>query len=99
MPAAAAASARLPFFARTRPIIDFLEQLVVLTDLRVVRREFQRLLVRLARFVELAFVLVSDREIVECLGVRRIELDGLFPPIDRLAPQTALRDIDPELDL
>ena len=46
---------------RAVAVIDFLEQLVVLPDLRVVRLELERLLVRLARLVELALVLVRDR--------------------------------------
>ena len=82
-----------------RPVIDFLEQLVVLTDLRVVRIELERFLVRLARFVELTFVLVGDRQVVERGGVGRVDLDGFFPAVDGFAPEAALRDVDAELDL
>src|SRR5262249_55238629 len=81
------------------PIIDFLEELVVLPDLRIVRIELERLLVRLARFVELALVLVADREIVVRGGVGRIDLRGFFPAVDRLAPKPALSDADPEFNL
>src|SRR5262245_58322244 len=89
---------RLLFFA-TRPVLAFLEQLVVLTDLRGVRLDLERLFVRLARFLELAFVFVRDREIVERGGVGRIDLDRLFPAVDRFTPQAALRDVDAEFDL
>src|SRR5512138_3419696 len=64
-------------FLLSHAVIDFLEQIVVLADLRVVRLELQRLVVRLARLVEQAFVFVRDREIVVGGGVLRIELDGL----------------------
>src|SRR2546422_242856 len=98
--AANTASARLRLvFPWTRPVIDFLEKLVVLTNLGVVRIELQRLLVRFPRLVELAFVFVPDREVVERGGVRRIELDRPFPPVDRLAPQAALGHTDAEFDL
>src|SRR5205823_5913192 len=81
------------------PIIDFLEALVVLTGLRIVRVELERSLVGLARFVELSLVLVADREIVEGRRVGRIDLRRFLPAIDRLAPQSALRDADAEVDL
>ena len=44
-------------------------------------------------------MLVGDRQIVERGRVGRIDLDGLFPAVNRLAPQAALRDVDAELDL
>src|SRR5262245_16702619 len=97
-PTEASAILRL-VFARTRSIIDFLEKLVVLSDLGIVRVEFERFLVCLARLFELALVLVRNREIVEGRGVGRIDFDGFLPPVDRLAPQAALRDADAELDL
>ena len=50
---ATAPSARLRVLCSAGPVIDFLEQLVVLTNLRVVRLELQRLFVGLARLVEL----------------------------------------------
>src|SRR5262249_25405693 len=81
------------------PIIDFLEELVVLPDLRVVRVELQRLLVGLARLVELAFVFVPDRQIVVRRNVGGVELRGLFPAVNRLAPEAALGDVDAEFDL
>ena len=61
--------------------------------------QFERLFVRLARLVELPFVLVRDGEIVEGRGVGRVELGRLFPAVDRLAPEPALRDADAEFDL
>ena len=71
----------LLFFALAGPVIDFLEKLVVLTDLSIVRVELDRFLVRLARLVELALVLVGDREIVERRRVGRVELRSLFPAV------------------
>src|SRR6185369_10199136 len=59
--AAIAPSARRLLVLLRRAVIDFFEQLVVLTNLGVVRLDLERLLVRLARLVELALVLVSDR--------------------------------------
>src|SRR4051812_38215509 len=79
--------------------IDFLEQFEVLANLQIVRLEFSRLLVRLARLIELAFVFVSDSEVVEGGRIRRVDLDGLFPPVNGFAPEAALRDVDAECDL
>src|SRR6267378_8538055 len=94
------ASANLRFvFSRTRAVIDFLEELVVLSHLRVVRVEFERLLVRFARLFELALVLVGNREIVEAGGVGRVDFHGFFPAVDSFAPEAALRDVDAELHL
>src|SRR5262249_52527524 len=81
------------------PIIDFLEELVVLADLGIVRIELERFLVRLARLLELSLVLVTDREIVVCGGVGWIDLSRLFPTVDRFTPEPALGDADPEFDL
>ena len=79
-PAARPPSTRLRLvFLLSRAVIDFFEELVVLTDLRIVRLERQRLLVGLARLVELPFVFVGNGQVVERRGVGRIELDGLFP--------------------
>src|SRR5262249_35952561 len=86
-------------FARAGSIIDFLEKLVVLSDLGIVRVELERFFVRFARFLELTLVLVGNREIVVGGGVGRIDLDRLLPPVDRLAPEAALRDVDPEFHL
>ena len=44
-------------------------------------------------------MLVGDREIVESGGIGRIELGGAFPAIDRLSPESALRDLNAEFDL
>src|SRR5262245_49886661 len=97
-PTVASANLRL-VFARTRAVIDFLEELVILSHLRIVRVEFERFLVRLARLVQLPLVLVRDREIVVRSRVGRIDLHRLLPAVDGLAPEAALRDVDPELDL
>src|SRR5262245_33434610 len=97
-PTVARANLRL-VFARTRAVIDFLEELVVLSHLRIVRVELECLLVRLARLFELALVLVRDRQIVVRRGVGRIDLDRLFPAVDGFPPEAALRDVDAELDL
>src|SRR4030095_1134890 len=86
-------------FARTRSIIDFLEELVVLSDLGIVRVEFERFLVSLARLFEHTLVHVRNREIVESRGVGRIDLDGLLPAINCFAPEAALRHVDAELHL
>src|SRR5262249_8753279 len=105
-PAAAAhtkvrpASASLAFVLLLRhAVIDFLEQIVVLPDLRVVRIEFQRFVVRLPGLFELPFVLVRNRQVVVRRGVLRVEFDGFFPAIDRFTPQPALRDVDAEIHL
>src|SRR6266446_7010166 len=51
-------------FSRARAVIDFLEQLKVLTNLHVIGLEVERFFVGLARLVELALVLVCDGEVV-----------------------------------
>src|SRR2546428_13208514 len=95
-----AASANLRFvFSRTRAVIDFLEELVVLSHLRVVRVEFERLLVRLARLFELALVLVGNREIVERGGVGRVDFTRFFQAVVRLEPKAALAPVDYDLSL
>src|SRR2546421_12860837 len=78
----------------SRPVIDFLEELVVLFDERVVRLEPQRLFVRDARLVEVALVLVRDREVVVRFRVLRVDLRGALPPVDGFTPEAALRDRD-----
>src|SRR5436190_3985773 len=83
----------------SRAVIDFLEQLVVLFDERVVRLDFERLLVGDSRLIEVAFMLVGDGEIVERLGVLRVDVHGALPPVDGFTPETALRDGDAEFDL
>src|SRR5262245_48472339 len=90
---------RSVFLRGARSIIDFLEQLVVLLDLSVVRFERQRLFVGLASLIELAFVLVGNGQIVPCRGIGGVDFDGLLPPVDGLAPKSALGDVDPEFDL
>src|SRR6185295_9447488 len=86
-------------FALAGPVIDFLEQLAVLTDLCVVRIQFERLLVRFACLVELALVLVRNAEVVESRYVSRVQLRSFFPPIDGFPPEPTLGDVDAELDL
>src|SRR5437660_12774419 len=80
-------------------VVDFLEQVVVLVNLGIVRIQLERLLVGLARLLELALVFVGDGEVVVSCGVGRIQFDGLLPAVDRLAPQPTLRDADPEFHL
>src|SRR5262245_59547510 len=94
------ASASLAFvLLLSHAVIDFLEQIVVLAALGVVRFEFECLVVRFPRFFKLAFVFVRDGEIVVGGRVARVELDGFFPAIDGFAPETALRDVDAEINL
>src|SRR4051812_22047525 len=88
--AASAMRRALRSFFLARAVIDFLEQLVILADLRVVRLDRQRFFVCFSRLVEQPFVFVRNREIVVRGSVRRIELDGFLPPVDGFAPQPAL---------
>src|SRR2546429_936549 len=100
--AASAPSASLRcffIFSFCRPVIDFLEQIVVLTNLDVVGIKSERLIVGGTRFLELALVLVRNRQIVEGGGVRRVDLDRLLPTIDGLPPEAELRNADAEGDL
>src|SRR6476469_3025588 len=97
--ATSAAPSSLLFLALTRPVIDFLEQLVVLTNMGVVRLDLERPLVRLPRLVELPFVFIGNRKVIEGGRIARIDLGGPFPPVDRFAPEAALRDVDAEIDL
>src|SRR5215831_2455626 len=97
--AAAAASPALLILRLARAVIDFLEELVVLAYLSVVRLELERLLVRLARFVELPLMLVGDREVVVRRGIGRIDLNCFLPTVNGLAPQPLLCDIDAERHL
>src|SRR5262245_59656010 len=98
--AARAGALRLRLFFRgARSIIDFLEKLVVLLDLLIVRLQGEGLFVRRASLIELPLVFVGDRQVVEGRCVSRVDLDGLFPAIDGLAPEPALRDVDSEIDL
>src|SRR5688572_6089313 len=83
----------------TRAVINFLEELKILSNLKIIGLEFERFFVRLARFIELTFVLVCDREIVEGGRVRRIDFNRLFPAVDGFAPKASLRHADPERHL
>src|SRR5688572_10344202 len=70
--AAVLATARLfafRVFCLAGAVIDFLEQLEVLTNLNIIRLEVERFFVSLARFVQLSFVLVGNGEIVVRGGV------------------------------
>src|SRR5438132_10460788 len=99
-PMAAAKSQRLlDVFAGAGPVIDFLEQLEVLSDVGVLRIERERLLVGFPRFGELPFVLVSNGEIVERGRARGIDLDGALPSIDGFAPEPLLGDVDAAVNL
>src|SRR5580765_6252776 len=64
------ASLLLRVFSRARAVIDFLEEIKVLTNLHVIGVEVERFLVGLARFIELALVLVGDGQVVVGGGVR-----------------------------
>src|SRR4029078_9109825 len=83
----------------SRPVIDFLEELVVLFDQSVVWLQLQRLFIRDSRLFEIALMLVRNGEVVECLRVFGVDLYSPLPPVNRLAPQTPLCDRDAELDL
>src|SRR5882757_2787394 len=76
----------LRVFAWARAVIDFLEELKVLPNLHVVGLEVERLFVSLARFIELALVLVGDGEVVVRGGVRGVDFDRLLPAVDGFAP-------------
>src|SRR2546428_360757 len=89
----------LRIFPRARAVIDFLEELKVLTDLSVIGIEVERFFIRPAGLVELAFVFVGDGKVVVGGGVRGVDFDRLLPPVDGFAPETTLRDVDPERDL
>src|ERR1700687_2948602 len=82
-------------FFDARSIIDFLEEVVVLLDLRVLRVERERLFVGCSCLDELSFVFVCHGQIVESGRVRRVDLDRLLPSVDGLAPQTSLGYVDP----
>ena len=82
-----------------RAVIDFLEQVVVLPNERIVGFELEGFFVGLSRLCQLTFVLVGHGEVIERCGVGWIKLGGVFPTVDRLFPQTLLRDLDPELHL
>src|SRR4249920_2411204 len=97
--AATAPRARRLLVLLRRAVIDFFEELVVLTNLGVAWLDLDRLLVGLARLVELALVFVGDRQIIERRRVGRVDFDGLLPAIDRLAPQPAQGDVHAEVDL
>src|SRR5207249_4992932 len=83
----------------SRAVIDFLEELVVLLDRGVGGRELQRLLVRPTGLVQLAFVFVSNSEVIVRFGVARIDLDGALPTIDCLTPEAACGHCDTKLNL
>src|SRR4029450_13409098 len=97
--AASRTTTRLLSALTGRAIIDFSEQLVVLLDQGVTGLELERPFIRRARLREIAFVFISNGQIVVCGRVARIDLSGSFPAVNRLAPQPALRNRDSELDL
>src|SRR3954468_15368113 len=83
---------RLAIVAALRAVIDFFEEIVVLTNQDVLRIERDRFLVCLARILESAFVLVANPEVVPRCSIRRIELDRLLPAIHRFFPEPVLSD-------
>src|SRR3954453_5627579 len=90
---------RLASAPALRAVIDFFEEIVILPDEEIFRVELQRLFVRLVCFLETPLVFERDRQVVPRGRIRGVELHGFLPPIQRLVPQTVLRDLDPELDL
>src|SRR5262245_30495102 len=98
-PLTASASARLMTAAAVRAVIDFLEELVILANELVVGLELERPLVRFPCLLELTLVLVGDRQVVEGRRVVRVDLRGLLPTVNRLPPETSLRDRNSELDV
>src|SRR5437879_5773249 len=86
-PTAAPANLVIVFLRLTGAIIDFLKELVILSDLRVAGLELEGSFVGFSGFVELPFVLIGDGEVVERRRISGVELDGFFPPVDGFAPQ------------
>src|SRR5215203_3257028 len=100
MTKAASAAARSPsqplrfFLVGSGPVIDFLEQFVVLANLHVVGLDCDSFLVRLPRLVQLPLVLVSNSQVIEGGGVGRVDFSGALPPVNGLPPQPFLCDVD-----
>src|SRR3954465_12534930 len=78
---------RLAIVAALRAVIDFFEQIVVLSNEDVLGIECDRFFVRLARVLESAFVLVPNPQVVPGGCVSGIRFGGLFPAIDGFFPE------------
>src|SRR4026208_1424669 len=98
-PPSAASTTRLAIVAALRAVIDFFEEIVVLTNQDVLGIERNRLLVRLARVVEPSLVFVADAEIVPRRCVGGVDFRRLLPPEQGFLPQTTLRDLDAKAHL
>src|SRR3954464_11190809 len=68
---------RLAIVAALRAVIDFFEQIAVLSDEAVVRVVWESFFVRLARVFEAPFVLVSNPQVVPGGGVSGIRVRRL----------------------
>src|SRR6476619_3071314 len=90
---------RLAIVAALRAVIDFFEEIVVLTNQNVLGIEGDGFFVGLPRVVKTTFVLVTDAEIVPGRGIGRIDLDGFFPTVGRLFPEAVLGHVDAEVHL
>jgi hypothetical protein len=88
----------LVFGWRIGPLVDFLEELVVLADVLIFRCELECLLVGGASLVELALVFVPDREVIVGGRVRRIDLSRPLPAVNRFLPESAVGNLDAEGD-
>src|SRR5687768_101078 len=77
-------------------VIGFPEQVVVLLDVEVPGLELQGLLEGLAGLRELSLLLERDSEIVEGLGVLRVEGHRTLEAEAGLAPEAPSSDLDPE---
>ena len=75
-PATPTTSARLRSLKLSRPVMDFLEQVEILTHHHIVRFQLQRALIRFAGLLEQAFMFVRHRQVVEGRGVTGINLGG-----------------------
>src|SRR3982751_3076384 len=90
---------RLAIVAALRAVIDFFEQIVVLSDKDVLRVECDGFFVRLARVFEAPFVLVSNPQVVPGSGVSGIRFRRLLPAVHGFFPESVLRDLDAEVHL
>src|SRR4030095_11241551 len=95
--AVATTAATLTTVLAKRAFMDFPEQVVVLLDVLIVRIDLQRLLIGVIRLFEIALLLVGDRQIVPCGGVRGVDVGGALELRDRFTPEIVLRDLDAEL--
>src|SRR5688572_14394878 len=94
-----AATAALLSVLASRAVIDFPEELVILFDKGVARLELHGLFVGATGLAQFALVLVRNCQIVLRRRVGGVQLRRALPSVDGLAPQSALRDGNPELHL